>query len=62
MNGLPPFKGSTIFYKFTVFLKKWDVPDYLVFKDNGREFGIFDYNLGKFLNHCSKPKEEPGRD
>lgn len=27
----------------------WDVPDYLRFKDNGIEFEILDYNLGKFL-------------
>ena len=42
-------KGIVLYHKLLAKNFSCDVPDYLRFKDNGREFEIFDKNLGKFL-------------
>ena len=42
-------QGLILYQKKLLKNFSWEVPDYLIFKDNGREFGIFDFNQGKFL-------------
>ncbi len=41
--------GEVLYQKTIPQNYSWDVPDYLVFKENGREFCIFDINSGKYL-------------
>ena len=39
----------------------WDVPDYLQFRDNGKEFAFFDYHQGKFII-VNLPEQKGGQE